>query len=70
MPGIAARAPSKPFATSRLNRKNEKRTFRSKSRWMVKYSQAIDIDFLGVWDTVGARVLIQIKDIFFANRQA
>jgi uncharacterized protein (DUF2235 family) len=23
-------------------------------RWMLKYSQAIDIDFLGVWDTVGA----------------
>jgi uncharacterized protein (DUF2235 family) len=23
-------------------------------QWMLKYSQAIDIDFLGVWDTVGA----------------
>jgi uncharacterized protein (DUF2235 family) len=23
-------------------------------RWILKYSQAIDIDFLGVWDTVGA----------------
>jgi Uncharacterized alpha/beta hydrolase domain (DUF2235) len=23
-------------------------------RWLLKYSQAIDIDFLGVWDTVGA----------------
>src|SRR5262249_44954213 len=23
-------------------------------RWILKYSQAIDVEFIGVWDTVGA----------------
>jgi uncharacterized protein (DUF2235 family) len=31
-----------------------KKDFVLEERWMLKYSQAIDIDFLGVWDTVGA----------------
>jgi uncharacterized protein (DUF2235 family) len=30
------------------------RNFDLEERWMLKYSQVIDIDFLGVWDTVGA----------------
>jgi uncharacterized protein (DUF2235 family) len=35
-------------------RKKGKQDFTLEERWMLKYSQAIDIDFLGVWDTVGA----------------
>jgi len=31
-----------------------KTEFSLEERWLLKYSQAIDIDFLGVWDTVGA----------------
>jgi uncharacterized protein (DUF2235 family) len=34
--------------------KKGKKDFTLEERWMLKYSQAIDIDFLGVWDTVGA----------------
>jgi uncharacterized protein (DUF2235 family) len=34
--------------------KNGKQNFTLEERWMLRYSQAIDIDFLGVWDTVGA----------------
>jgi len=33
-----------------------KRDFALEERWMLKYSQVIDIDFLGVWDTVGRLV--------------
>lgn len=32
----------------------EKAAFGLEERWMLKYSQAIDIEFLGVWDSVGA----------------
>lgn len=31
-----------------------KADFSLEERWLLKYSQPIDIDFLGVWDTVGA----------------
>jgi uncharacterized protein (DUF2235 family) len=31
-----------------------KKDFPLEENWMLKYSQPIDIDFLGVWDTVGA----------------
>lgn len=31
-----------------------KTEFSIEEQWILKYSQAIDIDFLGVWDTVGA----------------
>ena len=34
--------------------KGGKKDFALEERWMLKYSQVIDIDFLGVWDTVGA----------------
>jgi uncharacterized protein (DUF2235 family) len=34
--------------------KKGKKDFTLEERWMLKYSQPIDIDFLGVWDTVGA----------------
>jgi len=37
-----------------LQQKEGKTEFSLEERWMVKYSQAIDIEFLGVWDTVGA----------------
>src|SRR5260370_31356123 len=37
-----------------VDQKEGKMEFPLEERWMVKYSQAIDIDFLGVWDTVGA----------------
>jgi len=31
-----------------------KMDFTLEERWILKYAQAIDVDFLGVWDTVGA----------------
>jgi uncharacterized protein (DUF2235 family) len=31
-----------------------RRDFALEERWMIKYAQVIDVDFLGVWDTVGA----------------
>src|SRR5262249_25481241 len=31
-----------------------KMDFSIEERWILKYSQAIDIQFVGVWDTVGA----------------
>jgi len=34
--------------------KNGKKDFPLEESWMLKYSQVIDIEFLGVWDTVGA----------------
>jgi uncharacterized protein (DUF2235 family) len=34
--------------------KNGKQDFMLEERWMLKYSRVVDIDFLGVWDTVGA----------------
>ena len=34
--------------------KDGKKDFLLEESWMLKYSQVIDIDFLGVWDTVGA----------------
>src|SRR5262249_19546806 len=35
-------------------RKDGKHDFSLEERWILKYAQAINIDFLGVWDTVGA----------------
>ena len=37
-----------------VEQKEGKSEFPLEERWILKYSQAIDIDFLGVWDTVGA----------------
>ena len=37
-----------------VEQKAGKSEFPLEERWILKYSQAIDIDFLGVWDTVGA----------------
>lgn len=37
-----------------VEQKEGKTEFPLEERWILKYSQAIDIDFLGVWDTVGA----------------
>jgi uncharacterized protein (DUF2235 family) len=37
-----------------VEQKERKTDFSLEERWILKYSQAIDIDFLGVWDTVGA----------------
>jgi uncharacterized protein (DUF2235 family) len=34
--------------------KKGKKDFTLEERWMLKYARVIDIDFLGVWDTVGA----------------
>jgi uncharacterized protein (DUF2235 family) len=44
-----------PTIRELLEQQEEGRTdFALEERWILKYSQAIDIDFLGVWDTVGA----------------
>jgi uncharacterized protein (DUF2235 family) len=37
-----------------VEQQNGRTNFTLEERWMLKYSQAIDIEFLGVWDTVGA----------------
>jgi Uncharacterized alpha/beta hydrolase domain (DUF2235) len=37
-----------------VEQKEGKSEFSLEERWILKYSRAIDIDFLGVWDTVGA----------------
>ena len=43
---------------------NGKKDFPLEERWILKYSQPIDIDFLGVWDTVGA---LTKKEMQFLN---
>jgi uncharacterized protein (DUF2235 family) len=44
--------------------KNGKADFPLEECWMLKYSRVIDIDFLGVWDTVGA---LTKKEMQFLN---
>jgi hypothetical protein len=40
--------------TLMADQKAGKDDFSLEEQWMLKYSQAIDIEFIGVWDTVGA----------------
>ena len=50
MPEIASHAIPTQIATAPAG----KTDFSLEERWILKYSQAIDIQFVGVWDTVGA----------------
>ncbi len=38
----------------RQQQQDGKKDFSLEERWMLRYAKVIDIDFLGVWDTVGA----------------
>jgi uncharacterized protein (DUF2235 family) len=44
----------KTLRTMQEEREAGKTDFSLEERWLLKYSEPIDIDFLGVWDTVGA----------------
>jgi uncharacterized protein (DUF2235 family) len=44
----------KTIRTLHEEQEGGKTDFLLEERWVLKYSQPIDIDFLGVWDTVGA----------------
>jgi uncharacterized protein (DUF2235 family) len=58
------RGQAKTIRTLLEQQQGGKDDFNLEERWLLKYSQPIDVEFIGVWDTVGA---LRKSEIQFLN---